>query len=134
MATQYDYDKLTPAQKGKLTRLLNKLEESRVSLRSQALYEAYCAKREEVWPDAQEEIKSIESEAKAKIELLKAQIAEIEDTSAEEREEIIGKVTAYTHDAQMAWWEASDEDWKAYRAKEEQVIAEFYAEHLGVNA
>jgi len=128
------YDLLTPAQKSKLTRTINKLSESRVSLRAEALYKEFQAKRDEVSPEAEAKIQAIEAEAEAKSEALREQIKAIKTEKCEQESARREQVNAYKPEQGQTRRTAPDEEGKAYRAKEKEVIEAFYAEVLGVNA
>jgi hypothetical protein len=77
-----DYDKLTPAQKAKYTRLYNKINNQR-SASYHLQYLAYSEKSEALYKEANLEAEKIRDEAKIKVDLLKAEITKINEDTKE---------------------------------------------------
>ena len=121
-----DYDNLTPAQKARLTRTYNKLNEQRIAA-STIQWEAYNAKRSEVFAEVEPKVKEIQAEAQARIETLREQIKAISAQAdnlvaalrMDAREECKTESDAWTlaSDSATKWhnekWEAAKDDfWK----------------------
>lgn len=78
-----DYDNLTPAQKAKYTRLYNKINDQRCAA-YHIQYLTYSEKSEVLYKEANLKADKIKDEAKAKIDLLKAEISKIDKEMKEQ--------------------------------------------------
>jgi hypothetical protein len=122
-----NYDNLTPAQKGKLTRLESKIDAQR-SASYQIQWEAYEEKADGLYSIVEKEAERIKQEAQVKIDALRKQITEIDKDRADKIGAIYEQVRKECKPEYEAFTNAQDQARQWYNKKWEAAKEAFWKE------
>jgi len=121
------YDNLTPSQKAKLTRLINKLDDQKWAA-SRIQYAAYQAKQDEIQTEQQPRREQIQSEAAEKIAALREQIIEIDKQMRAELQGLYNEQREQTKPLFEAYETARTLAHEWHKVEEAKVVDKFYTE------
>lgn len=124
---KHDYDALTPAQKSKLTRQLNKLDEQRHSA-YRLQWEIYRTKSDALYEEQRPQREQIQQEATQKIEALRAEILAIDEQMRKDVSALNTEHRDTCHPEFEEYNKAQTLAFQWHKGKREELINAFYAE------
>lgn len=121
------YDDLTPAQKAKMTRIFNKLDDQKYQA-YRIQFETYQAKRTELWDNRQPELDQIDAEYQAKLAELAELQKEAEEARRAKRGAIIDQITEQYKPEADRYQEAYKMALEWQTAERKRLLEAFWAE------